>query len=475
MCVFIDIPLEAKIQIFLYLNNHDFLSASSACKNLRECFYMHHFWKHTTIVIENSRSAVEKLSFLTKFVKHTTSLHLKWHCTKTRSWKVKFNMENHIATLKYLHALSIAISKRPKYIPLETFKLCLQNPLCQTNDFINGILISKMITQESTDYENEKCKIYGLGYLVKSLLINCISDMKYFSSGFNRAILKCHAFDFYVDKMDKPLPMFDLHIGTDVCISHQRRNSFLFVSKPVLFMFRNFTMLKYMSIDWDQVCSKLLQALIDRANSEPMVQLNLIMHPHNQCQLERQHPTYKQWSQFVERNTNLEVCLTFISTFEGLCSAVKFIRNVHYLKLIECMSVDTNTFNSLIGYHQHSLRGIAFINIDSPCNYSNAQHLWVSVCSCECITCLSVIGHFMEEHDLVTICNKYGRQLKKFLVTKDHVVGSAEASNYLIAVADIRPIEKKLSKILCQNWKFLKSFKQPPLYYTDGKDNYIYF
>ena len=470
-----EVPFDIKVKILTYLNKHDFLNATACCTEMRQCFYIHYFWKYSRITIESNQSAVQKLAFLTKFAKHTTSLEFCWRMNTNRSKSSKFNRDNHVASIQYLQTFAKVIASRPKFICLDTLKLQLQNPLCQTNRYINGFHTSSTVSSSPED-DDDFCKVYGLAYVIKKILISSLSNMRYFSSGFNKGILHAHVFDFYLENRDTPLIMNDLHIGTMNTEAVKQASLFSFVSQPVVALFQRLCALKYLTIDWDQMCSRLLQALIDRTNHQPLSQLILIMHKHSQCsQKEKKHPTSLQWQLFVNNNVNLEVCLTFHLLFGGVCSSVKDIRNVCYLKVIECPSVPSEIFYKLIGYHRQSIHGIAFVNSQSPSNYHNADALWVSVCLCENMRYLSLIGYYLEEIDLLTIATKYTSRMKKFLVTKNHIVRIAEATNYLIPVSDVKTIEKSVSKVLCRPWKLMKTFKQPTLYYTDGKDNDIFF
>ena len=460
------LPLVIKIHILKHLNRTDFINCTSTCTKLRECFFLSVFWREVKLIIKDNKLQDEKLDFHAKLTQYLRRIEIQWP-SLGKAQSTKYGNENAKFLLRYIHCLWKGLRqplRRTYFTNLEYFKLSLQNPICYTENFIYAL---KHLAINGT--------VYGLGYLLKNILTESIYSLKYFSTGFNEAALLCHSFDFYVKAETVSLPMEQLHIATKYKSGATAKS---FISKPVITLLKCFTSLTHLSIDWNQVCTKLIDALNNRHNHVSIYNLQIVMHSHTQCYKGHlKHPTKSQWDLFCQNNPAVETCLTFVGSFKGICPSVQLICNVKYIKIFECLEISTVPFRYLIHWHMSTLKGIVFLNIESQSSFENAKDLWTAFCFCENIEYITVIGHFLEEDDLLIIASRYGKQLKKLLVTKQHIIGNAEASSYLIPLTGMKmkAVKALVSEMLKKKWEPLKSFKQPPLCYVDCSDHSIYF
>ncbi len=82
-------------------------------------------------------------------------------------------------------------------------------------------------------------------------------------------------------------------------------------------------------------------------------------------------------------------------------------------------------------------------------------------------------GMYMYDEVLIFIASHFGRQLDQFIMSREHVLTYADASDYAIHSTStrMRRLERRVSEILDRPWTCCGKLDLGSLHYADGKDD----
>ena len=444
-------PHHVLVNIFRSLNWNDRLRARAVCKLWLQAWRAPVMWRTIRLVINSKRSA-QACSFLTSCIQYVKHLEVLWSSAPRKD-----RLRLRTSDLENRTAVADVISSIKTSSLLHTLKLYLDNPCSLDAEFIN--LVHCEIQQVLK--ENPR--------------------LQYLSFGCHQLAMP----EAVLDYIERGANIQQLHLASVPPLyrsqqrNHDMTNGKSFLSndsscQKVLEM-NNLTDL---SLDWKYVTGPLLDALNRRTSPVPFKSFQVFFSHAHTCYADS-HPALEQWEIFRKDHPDTILYLVFVYTVDGLCSGLQYIRMRTVVKLVENQQIQLDNFQRVIDWHCSRIEGLVFVNTMSSPVYDPASIMPLAAVlrSCSKVSRLSIIGRFIPSEAVLWMLQNFS--LQELIVSKSHILTSAEASNYLVPISASKYTDfcREASNFLGRSWHAMTTqpFKHMNAYYfSDGIDNSLH-
>ncbi|XP_044744406.1 F-box/LRR-repeat protein 21 isoform X1 [Coccinella septempunctata] len=380
-------------EIFDNLNHTDRINVSSVCKHWRKNLYNKRWWKDITFTVEPDK--INKARYLieafSRIVSHAT---IKLNTFSTEC------MEEFVSLIQIL-------ADNPN---LKT--LIIEPTHCKFFEFPPVEIIKENLENDNAIIKNSIMKCLPK---LNKFSIGCIEDLSNEVENFLKLLNRRHSERVTV------LGLASVKDEPGKCKKVALRPS----------IFKPFSGLEILSIDYDEMSDEFLNNLHDATNLR-----RLVVHLHS---IRPSHPgtSNETWQTFKETHPECEFRLTVIHAFKDIHNLhTKVLRKqmpLSHLKVFFCESVNISVLECLSQYYQDTLRSLIWVDslnqeggtwaITTPFFETPDPFLLISWL-CKKLEEIILYGYKYWEENLIAVARLRGPQLHTLEIAEDDILFS---------------------------------------------------
>ncbi|XP_041373352.1 F-box only protein 33-like [Gigantopelta aegis] len=435
-----EVPSVLIVEILSYLSLKDRIKASSVCKRWRSCLFHPSLWKR--IVFKLDSCDREGAKFLAgkcgRFISHAV---------------VKFNSHN-ISEVRECGRLLEIFSKNKnlQYFSLQPLSCHLE---CSEADSVH-VTDKYLDLIEALIKQSRQLRHFSLG---------CVEDLLVHSGTLIEALQRHHS-----------SCLRSLHLAS---VKENSESYGIVDLSPA--MFRSFTALQHLSLDYDHLSNELFDSLAHPA-SPGLVTLTVHVHG-----VDHDHGSggvsNDAWRRIASHsNDTLRVTLNLVHSYDGVSALLDILRPsmpLAHFRQFFCAQVSLAAVTFLWSHHCDTLRTVHIVDglVDSaPGVYSELSQdpdpFVMMAWRCPKLEHLTVIGYEVAEENIVAIARLRGDTLKTLdiprccISTVEEKADSAWVS--LGVVSD--DFHTMVSQSLKREWRTLEDYELPRAVFDDQAD-----
>ncbi|XP_066601526.1 F-box only protein 33-like [Prorops nasuta] len=426
-----NLPSVILQEIFSYLPHETRIEASQVCKNWRYALFHPSFWKKITFALED-----EDRILWARFLADCFGLSVQ---------EVTIRCE---MPMYALNETSILLKKLSNNRQLR--KLFLES---SESTFERSVTDMEM--DEDSQTTNSKplithiVKIIETSNCLEALSLGCIEELTASASIILEPLSLHHA---------KHLT----HLSLASVKDDPDHYDFLELDHN---MFRSFGRLTILTIDYDFVSDKFLNAL------DTGIMERLVIHVHG---WNNDYPgtTNDAWQSFTQKNPHCQLRLNLIHSYVGIkvldTDILRPDMPLTHLKVLFCETVNNRALHHLSNWYQDTLQ--SFIWMDSmnhlqkiPATYDpndpdSPDPLVIVAWKCTKLRELVFIGHKYYQQNLLAIARLRGSKLNYLAFAEDNIV-----SDYELWHKTDSSIIHEIQQIMGDRWESLSDAELPPV------------